>query len=510
MTTRRTLLAAAGAAPALFAIGRPNGAHAQRAQDTLRIVLRDAVTNIDPYYNQLRTGLVLAHQFMDNLLYRDPETFQLKPLLATAWQLVNDTTLEFDLRRGVKFHNGDPFTADDVVYTLNTVSAPDSRVSTPSNVAWIAKAEKIDDFKVRVLMKNPMPPALEYFALTTPIYPAAYRQRVGADGFAKDPVGCGPYRIVRNETARVEFERFADYYADSPKGRPAIGKLSVRYVPDAATEMTELLAGRADFIWNFIADQFDQVGRMPNLQAMRQESMRVGFLQLDAAGRTGAGNPLTNVKVRQAIWHAINLEQIARELVQGGSRVPAAPCYPSQFGCDQEAAMRYDYNPAKARALLAEAGFPNGFETELVTYVLPAYSASVQGFLAAVGIRAKISQLQVQAQIQRSHRGENPMQMGSWGSFSINDVQLILPTYFGGGADDYARDAELTRLVAEGASTNDQDARRRAYTAAIKRATENAYWIPMHTYVTTYGLARNVDFKPYPDELPRFFLAKWK
>lgn len=509
-STRRTLLGAAAAAPTLFAIGRSQDASAQRAQDTLRIVLRDAVTNIDPYYNQLRTGLVLAHHFMDNLLYRDPDTFQVKPLLATAWRQVDDLTLEFDLRRGVKFHNGDDFTAEDVVYTLNLVSSPDSRVSTPSNHAWIERAEKIDDYKVRIISKRPTPPALEFLTLVSPIYPAAYRRRVGPEQYAREPVGLGPYRVTRVEAGRVDFERFDGYYADSPKGRPAIARLAVRFVPDAATEMTELLAGRADFIWNFNADQFDQVGRMPNLQALRQESMRVGFLQMDAAGRSGANNPVTNVKVRQAVWHAIDLEQIARQMVQGGSRVPAAPCYPSQFGCNVDAAYKYDYNPAKARALLAEAGFANGFETELASYVLPNYGAAVQGFLAAVGIRARISQLQVQALINRSIRGELAMQMGSWGSFSINDVHMIFPVYFGGGDNDYARDPEAQKLVQEGGTTFDPEVRKRAYDALIRRVTEQAYWIPMHTYVTTYGLARNVEFKTYPDELPRFFLARWR
>ena len=329
---------------AAFALGvalAAPAAQAQKSADTLRIVFRDAVVNIDPYYNQLRTGVVLGHQAWDTLVYRDPDTFAQKPLLATSWKLIDDKTIEFELRRGVKFHNGDAFTADDVVYTLNTVSAADSKVSVPSNVNWIEKAEKIDDFKVRVLLKRPSPAALEYFALVIPIYPKAYRERVGAEAYSKAPVGAGPYKITKVETGQVDFERFADYYADSPKGKPAIGKLQVRYVPDATTERTELLAGRTDFIWNFIPDQFDNIGRMPNLQAMRQESMRIGFFGMDAAGRSGADNPLTKLKVRQAIFHAIDREQIAKQLVQGGSRVPPAPCYPSQFGCDADAAVKY-------------------------------------------------------------------------------------------------------------------------------------------------------------------------
>ena len=121
-------------------------------------------------------------------------------------------------------------------------------------------------------------------------------------------------------------------------------------MPDATTEMTELLAGRADWIWNINPDQLDHVNKMPHLQAVRKESMRIGYLSIDAAGRTGADNPLTKLKVRQAIWHAIDRKAIADKLVTGGSRVPAAPCFPTQFGCDADAAVKYDYDPAKAKA----------------------------------------------------------------------------------------------------------------------------------------------------------------
>ena len=240
-----------------------------------------------------------------------------------------------------------------------------------------------------------------------PIYPKAYREKVGAEGYAKAPVGAGPYKMTKVEPGvSIDFERFEDYWAGSPKGKPAIKKMSVRFVPDATTEMTELLAGRADWIWNMNPDQFEHVNRMPHLQAVRKESMRVGYLSLDAAGRTGADNPMTKLKVRQAIWHAIDRKAIADKLVTGGSRVPAAPCFPSQFGCDAEAATPYDYNPAKAKQLLAEAGYPDGFDVELASYVLPQWGSAVQNYLHAVGIRAKLNQLQTAALIQRAKAGE--------------------------------------------------------------------------------------------------------
>ena len=175
---RRTALVT----PAILAAGH---ASAQRAQDTLRIVFRDGVPNIDPYYNSLRTGLVLAHQAWDGLIHRDPTDFTMKPLLATAWNWVNATTIDFTLRAGVTFHNGDAFSADDVVYTLNLVSSPEARTATPSNHAWIERAEKTGDLSVRVHLKRPTPAALEYFAFVTPIYPKAYRERVGADVYAR-------------------------------------------------------------------------------------------------------------------------------------------------------------------------------------------------------------------------------------------------------------------------------------------------------------------------------------
>ena len=502
---RRTMLAT----PALLAA---TPAISQRAQDHLRIVFRDGVPNIDPYYNSLRTGLVLAHHFADGLIHRDPRDFSLKPLLATAWNWVDAKTLDFTLRAGVTFHNGDAFSADDVVYTLNLVSSAEARTATPSNHSWIERAEKLSELSVRVHLKRPTPAALEYFAFVTPIYPKAYRERVGAEAYSRAPVAVGPYRVsAQSPGASVEFERFDNYYADSPKGRPAIRRLSIRFVPDAATELTELLSGRTDWIWAINPDQMANLARVPTLEVARQESMRIGYLSIDAAGRTGAGNPLTNVLVRRAIWHAIDRQTIASSLVQGGSRVPAAPCYPSQFGCDADAATLYNYDPARSRALLAEAGFPNGFETEMVSYVLPQWGASIQAYLQVVGIRARISQMQVAAAVARSWEGRNPLYLGSWGSYSINDVSAILPVMLGGGGgDDYTRDPEIDRLLVTGGSSVDAGERRAAYSAAIRRATEQAYWLPLHTYVTTYGFSRQLNFQAWPDEMPRFFMSSWK
>lgn len=505
--TRRSALLSTAAAAAL-----PAAARAQKASDTLRVEFVDAVPNVDMYFNSQRTGLILAHHAWDMLIHRDPATFESKPLLATDWKFTTDTQLDLNIRQGVKFHDGSPLSADDVVYTLGMAIDPASKVSVPSNYAWIDKVEKTGDFAVSIKMKRPTPAALEYLTMVCPIHPKAYREKVGPEGFAKAPIGAGPYKIVKNDQGKeVLYEKFDGYWQGSPK-TATIKHLHVRFVPDLATEMTELLARKVDWIWNINPDQVDSVNRVPFLTAVAQESMRIGYLSIDAAGRSGADNPLTKLKVRQAIWHAVNRKEFADKLVGGGSRVPPAPCFPSQFGCDADAAVKYDYDPKKAKELLAEAGFPNGFEIEMVSYVQPtSWGAAIQNYLAAVGIRAKINQLQVAPAIQKAQKGEAPLYMGSWGSYSVNDVSAILPVMFGAGAlDNYSKDPELEKLIAEGGNTSDKAVRAKAYSAAIKIATEKAYWLPINTYVNRYAFTKDLEFKTYPDELPRFYLAKWK
>jgi len=485
-------------------------AAAQKSADTLRITWRTAIPNVDFYYNSLREGYVVQIHAQDGLVYRDPDTFQIKPLLATSWKPVDDTTIDFELRQGVTFHNGDRFSADDVVYTLNGLLT-DKDLAVPSNYLFLAGAEKLDDYHVRLKLKRVFPAALQYIAMVMPIYPKAYREKVGAEGFSKAPIGTGPYRITKVDGVNeIDMARNDAYFADSPKAKPAIRFIKIHEVADAATEMAELLGGRADWIWDFSPDQFDAVAAMPTLTALRAETMRVAYLQIDAAGRTGAGNPLTKQKVRQAIAYALDRATMAKQLMQGSSRPLDAPCFPTQFGCDQAAAVHYAYDPAKAKQLLAEAGYPNGFDTELVSYLLPQWEGALQGYLQAVGIRAHINHLQVNAVIQQVQAGKTPLNAGSWGSYSINDVSAFMPYFFTGSVNDYTRDPEVVNLVTEGGAVSDPDQRRKAYSAAIKLITEQADFVPLFTYVKTYGFSRQLNFKGFPDELPRFYLSSWK
>jgi peptide/nickel transport system substrate-binding protein len=504
---------AAAAAIALTATGFAAApASAQKSADTLRAYWRDQITDIDPYFNSLRTGLIVAHQSMDGLVYRDPDGYVMKPLLAKSWKWTEDNALEFELQTSAKFHNGDPVTAADVVYTIKVITDPKSGISVPSNYSWIASAEAIDEHHVRIRAKTAFPAALEYVAFVMPIYPSAYREKVGHDGFKKEPIGAGPYRITRVDGVNeIDMERFEDYYPESSKGRPAIKRLVIKEVTDPTNEIAALLGGQADWIWQYNPDQYDKIAAMPNLQAMRQEAFRILFLQLESAGRNGQKSPLQDARVRRAIAYALDRKTFAEKLVQGGSRVPDAPCYFTQFGCDQAAAVHYEYDPAKAKALLAEAGYANGFDTEIVNgNLLNSWTGAVQGYLQAVGIRAKVTTLQAVAGITRAEKGDAPIYMSSWGSYSVNDVSAIMPYFFTGSADDFSQDPEVKADLIHGGSVNDPAERKAAYSKAIHRISDQAYMIPICTFTTTYAVSKQLNFKPWADEMPRFYLSSWK
>jgi peptide/nickel transport system substrate-binding protein len=492
----------------LLAIAAP--ALAQKSADTLRITWREAIPDVDPYYNSQRTGMVVAFQAFDCLVYRDPVTMEIKPALATSWKQVDATTIDFTLRQGVTFQNGDPFTADDVVYTINDI-IHDKSVAIPAYYTSFAGAEKADDFHVRLKLTGVSPAVMEYLAMVTPIWPKAYREKIGADAYARAPIGTGPYKITKVDgTTEIDLERYDGYYADSPKGRSAIRYIKIHEVPDATTEMTELLGGRADWIWGYNADQFANISRVPNLEAQRFGTMRVHFIAIDGAGRSGADNPLTKLKVRQAVLSAIDRETMAKQLIQGDSRVIDTPCFPSQFGCDVSAAVKYPYDPARAKELLAEAGYPNGFDTELVTYESTQLSGAVQNYLKAVGINLRIQQLQVGAAIQLAESGKAPMYAGSWGSNSINDVSAFMPYWLGGGLDDYARDADVQNLLKQAGANSDPEQRRKAYGEAIRFATERVDFIPMFSDVRYVAFSKQLNFQGFPDDVPRFYLSSWK
>lgn len=469
------------------------------------------IENVDNYFNTNRTGIWFSRMVWDQLIYRDPATFEYRPLLAESWEQRSPTIWRFKLRKGVKFHNGEPFDADDVVFTLNWISDPANGVKVQRNVNWIDRAEKIDQYTVDLHTKKPFPQAFEFLSGPLTIYPNEYYTKVGPEGMGKQPVGTGPFKVVSVKTAEeYVFAKNTDYTWGSPKGEAQVDRLVVREIADVQTQVAELLGGGIHWTGDISADHVDQIGGVAGFKAVQSGTMRTGYIGFDAAGR-GNFEPTTKLKVRQALAMAIDRKSLVKNLIRGDAEVIHTPCFPTQFGCDAAAAVKWEFNPEKAKQLLAEAGYPNGFEIEFYTFRPADWAEAIMGDLAKVGVRAKLTKMPYFALRDKQRTsGDTPMFLMDWGSYSMNDVSAITSHFFKKGPDDFAMDDEVADWLEKGDTSVDPEVRKENYAKAIKKITEQVYWLPMFNHVRNYAYVEGLEFTPYPDEIPRLWQYGWK
>jgi peptide/nickel transport system substrate-binding protein len=469
-----------------------------------------APESVDPYFNNVRIGVIIAANVWDTLLYRDPMTNEYKGQLAKSWKQIDDRTLELELRQGIKFHNGEPFDADSVVYTLNFVADPANKATTQQNVSWIEKVEKLDQYKIRIISKQPFPGAKEYLSTTVAIHPAKYYKEVGPKGMNAKPIGTGPYKVAEYIPGKsITLERNTDYFKDSPKQQPKIGKVEIRFIPDRQTQMAEVISGGQDFIMHVPKDQAEQIKSMPNLQVISGNTMRIVFMQMNILDGTPAPQ-LKDVRVRKAIAHAIDRESIIKNIVGEGAKILHTICTPSQVACTDEGATTYNYDPALAKKLLAEAGYPNGFDIDIVAYRERNQTEAIINYLQAVGIKAKLSYLQYAAMRDMVRANKASLTHQTWASNLVNDVSASTPVYFGFGNDDITRDPKVRDLLDKGDHTIKLEPRTEFYKEALGIIAEQAYAIPLWSLPVNYVMSKDINFTPYPDELVRFWEISWK
>ena len=454
------------------------------------------------------SGSFSGSDIWDTLVYRDPASNTHKGQLATAWRWLDERTIEFDLRQGVRFHNGTEFEADDVIHTLNFIASSSNKVVNQQYVSWIERAEKVDRHKVRVIAKRPTPAALEYLSEYIPIYPKAYYERVGPKGMNEKPVGSGPFRVSEHAIGKfIRLEPNPDHFTDSLKSIPKIGQLEVRFLPDRQTQIAELLAGTIDFLMNVPVDQAEQLRAAPSVDVHPGETQRIAFLHLNTTEQSPSP-ALRDIRVRKAILHAIDRTSMVRTLVGEGSRVIHSLCFPSQFGCTDQGVPQYEYDPGKAKQLLAEAGYPIGFDVDLFAYRERQQTEAMINFLRAVGIRANLRFMQFAAMREQVRSGKAAVAHETWGTL-VNDVSAITSVFFKFTPDDVNRDAEIRDLLERGDSTVDPAARKQAYAEALALIQERAYAVPLFSLPAYYVTAKDLAFMAPVDEKPKFWEMSW-
>ena len=333
------------------------------------------------------TPFWVLYAMHDALVKPMPGTM-LAPSLAESWKVSADQRVyEFKLREGLKFHNGDPFTAEDVKFSFHR--AKGAKVLQEK----VRDVEIAGPYRVRFHLHEPWPDFMTFYGTFATgagwIAPRKYMEKVGPDGFKKNPVGLGPYKFV-SHTPGVELvmEAYEGYW----RKVPSIKRLVYKSVPEATTRMAMLKRGEVDLAYLLDAPQAQEVKRDPTLKLAF--SGGIGTFYLDFFDQWDPRSPWHDRRVRLAASHAIDRQALSEAETLGASRV-TGNMIPAKF----EYALPlepYPYNPARAKQLLAEAGYPNGFDAGEL-YPWPPYASmgeAVGGYLGAVGIKVRMRNME--------------------------------------------------------------------------------------------------------------------
>lgn len=468
------------------------------AQEGSTLVIAQAVDaySMDPAKHSNFPTANILFQLYDGLVAQD-ESGELVPALAESWSNPDERTWRFKLREGVKFHNGEAFNAEAVKASFDRALDPEFKAPYFSRISHIKSVDVVDEYTVDFKTEKPYPTMLlSLYEASFPalIVPPAYAKENDGASIAANPVGTGPYKFVEwLKDERVVLEANPDYWG----GKPAIEKVVFRPIAETRTRIAELTSGGVDIVVDVPPEDMASLdGGDTKITTVSSDSLY--FLAFDTTRDT----PLKDKRVRQAINHAVDVDAIQQALLNGmGTRI--ALTLPVNGFAYDTAWEPYAYDPEKAKALLAEAGYPDGFEVPFMTrkgrYMKDAEIVeATAGFLAKVGIKANIQYLEpgVWGQVSEK-KGREGITFPGW---SGRDPQLVwAPLLMTGQYQSYYSNPELDELLAAGASTIDPEARKEIYAKVAAIIKEEAPHLPMIQPPLIYGLDATLTWTPRSD-----------
>jgi peptide/nickel transport system substrate-binding protein len=410
--------------------------------------------------------------------------------------------LEFELRDDIKFHNGNKFDADDVVYTINYVKDPKVTLTFKSRYTWIEKVEKLGPYKVRITSTEPNAIDLGFLAYRFYIWDAETWDKIEdkADYGRLTPVGTGQYKVtLLDKNKGVTLERYAGYTGNKDYFRAPIAKIHGTPLPDEQTRAAELMTGGVDMIRNATPDQARALTANPDLRVTNVPTAAQFYVGLDSVGR--AGNKATmDPRVRRAMFMAIDRDSIIKYLVPGGPEGVAqklqALCFKDTIGC-KFSVNAPDYDPEGAKKLLAEAGYPNGFDIDYVVFAPnKPLGEAIAGDLLKIGVRAQISADSIS--LYRRKQTDGKLQMWSilFPTGSHPDADNILGVYFDGPAAAYFNDEKIPAWMKEGTREFDLAKREDIYQKIFNYVNEQSYILPVTSVPTVYVHTKDVRIEP--------------
>ncbi|HEX4261154.1 MAG TPA: ABC transporter substrate-binding protein [Acetobacteraceae bacterium] len=487
---------------------------------------------MDPYTREETVQLSFLGNIYEPLIRRDAQ-LKLQPALATSWEEINPTTWRFHLRHGVKWQDGSPFTADDVVFSFNRIM---SKTSVMRDVmASVKDAKKIDDYTVDFEMKH-IDPIFPQEQSNLLIVSKAWMTKHGAvdpviiggtaDNYAvHNAMGTGPYRLVSREPDhRTVVEKNPTWWDKNPSNAD---RVEFDVINNASTRVAALLSGEEDMIYSVPVQDMPRIAHAPGLKLIEHPELRTIFLGMDQIdpelkdSNVKGKNPLKDVRVRRAFALAIDENLIAKVIMRGLAHPSWEMWGPGVNGYNPKLDVRPTANPAESKKLLAEAGYPNGFSLGMDCpddrYVMDVQiCTAVVSMLAKVGVKVALNaqtKTKFFAKIT-APRFDTDFYLLGW-TPATYDAENTLFALLGSrngvrgnvNAGGYSN-PELDKLIAEIGSENDQAKRIDEINQSIKLIQDQVASIPLHQQVIVWATKKNVSVVQTADNNFQFRFIK--
>jgi peptide/nickel transport system substrate-binding protein len=485
----------------------------------LKIGLAADVSSLDPHYLNIAPNIAFASHIFDALVNTDANG-KLVPGLATSWRAVDATTWEFKLRKGVKFHDGSDFTAEDAIFSLDRPAALTTSPGPFTSYTKQIVAKKIvDPYTIRLTTAAPYGPlALDMSTIFIVSKKAAQNATTDDFNSGKALIGTGPYKFVSFKRGdRIEVARNDNYWG----GKSDWDKVTFRIITNAAPRMAALLAGDVDAIESVPTADIAKLKTNPKFKLETRISWRTIFWHLDQSAKTTgditdkAGkplptNPLRDIRVRQAISKAIN-RQVLVERTMEGLAVPASNIVaPGVFGYND--ALKVDgYDPEGAKKLLAQAGYPNGFAMTIHgpndRYINDAQVVqTVAQFLNRIGIQTKVETLPLSVYFTKARAGDFGVALLGWGTlagdFGLRTLVGTTNPDTGWGSWNWGKysNPAVDKLIASSLGSVDQAKREGFAKEAAALALKDVAVIPLHHQYATWAMRKGLKYTARIDE----------
>ncbi|AIQ42497.1 ABC transporter substrate-binding protein [Paenibacillus sp. FSL R5-0912] len=470
---------------------------AEQGSKVLTIANITDIESFDPHNNNNTVSESVLVNVFDYLLKNDSEQKKV-PGLATSWEQVDDTTWRFHLREGVTFHNGDPFTAADVKYTIERV-AKDSALKQNSYFKNIVEVKAVDDLTVDIITTGPDPLLLNRLSkMGAGILPSKYIEENGIDAFLKQPVGTGPYKFSKwTKDDRVELVKNDNYFDGAPKWDEVV----FRSIPEASTRVSELLAGGIDIAAGIPSTDVARVEDADRKQIVKAPIQRVLQLIL----RQTEGSPTADPKVREAIDLSIDKQGIVDSIAGGAGIVTRTSVTPGNFGADASLYKQSLYDQAKAKELLKEAGYAEGSPelTISVSSQYKEYSEVVAAMLEQTGFKVNLDVLEPSAFSERysSKSFKEIFMIGIGNSLfdASNNYNRFLAEE-AKGETDY-NNPEVEKLLQQALVNMDPASREEEYKQVQQILADDRPAVYLFQMEGIYGTNDRVTFTPRSDEM---------